>query len=44
MRTVPVTKNSVLPVAVAAALPMLAVLALQMPVKDIALTLLKALL
>jgi hypothetical protein len=44
MRTVPVTKNSVLPVAAAAALPMLAVLALQMPVKDIALTLLKALL
>ena len=44
MRTVPVTKNSVVPVAVAAALPMVGVLALQMPVKDIALTLLKALL
>jgi hypothetical protein len=44
MRTVPLGKNSVLPVALAAALPIIAVLALQMPVKALALTLLKAVL
>ena len=44
MRTVPLGKNSVLPVALAAALPIIAVLALQIPVKALVLTLLKAVL
>ena len=44
MRTVPVGKAAIVPLAVAAAVPMIAVLALQMPVKDLALTLIKALL
>ncbi len=44
MRSMPLGKNSVLPVALAAALPMVAVLALQMPVKELARTLLKAIL
>ena len=43
MRTVPVGKTAILPIAVAAAAPLLAVLAIQMPVKDIALKLLKTL-
>jgi hypothetical protein len=43
MRTVPVGKVAVLPIAAAAVAPMVAVMALQMPVKDLALTLLKAL-
>lgn len=42
MRSVPLGKNSVLPVALAAALPIVAVLALQLPVKALVLTLLKA--
>jgi hypothetical protein len=44
MRTLPLGKASLLPVALAAALPIIAVLALQMPVKDLALKLLKAVL
>jgi hypothetical protein len=44
MRSLPLGKSSVLPVALAAALPIIAVLALQMPVKDMALALLKAVL
>jgi hypothetical protein len=44
MRSVPLGKNSVLPVALAAALPIIAVLALQLPVKQLLLTLLKAVL
>lgn len=44
MRSTPLGKNSVLPVALAAALPMIAVLALQMPVMELVRTLLKALL
>jgi len=44
MRSTPLGATSVLPVALAAALPMIAVLALQMPVMDLARTLLKALL
>lgn len=44
MRTVPVGKTGIIPLAAAAAVPMLAVLAIQMPVKDLALTLIKALL
>lgn len=43
MRTVPLGKASVLPLAAAAVLPMLAVLAIQVPVKDLLLKLLKAL-
>jgi len=43
MRTVPLGKASVLPLAAAAIVPMLAVLAIQVPVKDILLKLLKAL-
>jgi len=43
MRTVPVGKTAIVPIAVAAAAPLLAVLAIQMPVKDIALKLLKTL-
>jgi hypothetical protein len=44
MRTLPIGKSSVLPVLFAAAVPMLAVLALQVPVKEIAAQLLKAIL
>jgi hypothetical protein len=44
MRSTPVGRNSLLPVAVAASLPILAALALQMPVKELALRLLKAIL
>lgn len=44
MRSLPLGKSSVLPVAFAAALPIIAVLALQMPVKEMAITLLKAIL
>jgi len=44
MRSVPLGKNSVLPVALAAALPIIAVLALQLPVKQLLMTLLKAIL
>jgi len=43
MRTVPLGKASLVPLAAAAIVPMLAVLALQVPVKDMLLTLLKAL-
>ncbi len=43
MRSVPIGKAAVLPIAAAAIAPMVAVLAIQMPVKDLALTLLKAL-
>ena len=43
MRTVPLGKASILPLAAAAVLPMLAVLAIQVPIKDMLLTLLKAL-
>jgi len=43
MRTLPVGKVAVLPIAAAAVAPMVAVMAIQMPVKDLALTLLKAL-
>jgi hypothetical protein len=43
MRTVPVGKTAILPIAAAAAAPLLAVLAIQMPVKDILLKLLKTL-
>jgi hypothetical protein len=42
MRSMPLGKNSVLPVALAAALPIVAVLTLQLPVKALVLTLLKA--
>jgi hypothetical protein len=44
MRSVPLGKNSVLPVALAAALPIIAVLALQLPIRQLVLTLLKAIL
>ncbi|MCX7892070.1 MAG: hypothetical protein N2544_06870 [Burkholderiales bacterium] len=44
MRAVPVGKAAVVPLAAAAAAPMIALLALQMPVKDLALALVKALL
>jgi hypothetical protein len=44
MRSMPLGKNSVLPVALAAALPIIAVLALQLPIKQLLLTLLKAVL
>ncbi len=44
MRTVPMGKATLVPLALAAALPLFAVLALQVPVKDLALTLLKAVL
>jgi hypothetical protein len=44
MRTLPVSKAAVVPLAAAAVAPMLAVLALQVPVKDLVLTLVKALL
>jgi hypothetical protein len=44
MRTVPVGKAAIVPLAAAALAPMVAVLAIQMPIKDLALTLLKALL
>jgi hypothetical protein len=44
MRSMPLGKNSVLPVALAAALPIIAVLALQLPVKQLLLTLMKAVL
>jgi len=43
MRTVPIGKASVVPLTAAAVLPMLAVLAIQVPIKDMLLTLLKAL-
>jgi hypothetical protein len=44
MRSIPIGRNSVLPVAVAASLPIVAALAVQMPVKELALRLLKAIL
>jgi hypothetical protein len=44
MRTLPVGKAAVVPLAVAAVAPMILVLALQVPVKDLVLTLIKALL
>jgi hypothetical protein len=44
MRTLPVGKAAVIPLAVAAVAPMIAVLALQVPVKDLVLTMIKALL
>jgi hypothetical protein len=44
MRTLPVGKAAVVPLAAAAVAPMLAVLALQVPVKDLVLSLIKALL
>jgi hypothetical protein len=44
IRSMPLGKNSVLPVALAAALPIVAVLALQLPVKALLLTLVKAVL
>ena len=43
MRTVPIGKSTVLPLAAAAVLPLLAALAIQVPAKDLLLTLLKAL-
>jgi hypothetical protein len=43
MRTVPLGKASIVPLVAAAIVPMAAVLALQVPVKDVLLTLLKAL-
>lgn len=43
MRTVPIGKTAIIPIAAAAAVPLIAVLALQVPVKDLALNLLKAL-
>lgn len=43
MRTVPAGKAALLPIIAAAVVPMVAVLAIQMPLKDLALTLLKAL-
>jgi hypothetical protein len=42
-RTVPIGKAAVLPIVAAAVVPMVAILAIQMPLKDLALTLLKAL-
>jgi len=44
MRTLPVGKAAIVPLAAAAVAPMIAVLALQMPVRDLALALIKALL
>jgi hypothetical protein len=44
MRTVPLGKASILPLALAAAAPMLAVIAMEVPLKTIVLGILKALL
>jgi hypothetical protein len=44
MRALPVGKAAVIPLAVAAVAPMIAVLALQVPVKDLVLSMIKALL
>jgi hypothetical protein len=43
MRTVPLTKSSVVPLVVAAAAPMLGVLAIEIPIAELVRTLLRAL-